>query len=184
MGNFQQHVLYNSLVLLLVANIVIFILTENSFLSIFLVGIFFIIGGIMPDIDLSHSKWETKYLFVIGFPTSITISFLLIVTKKYDLETLIVSEWAIYIALPILVIWFALMGAFWIINKYSTHWGKMHSLVADGVLSYMVFYIALTLELDSILSRYLAIGFGAGYLLHLIIDQAYHIIQCLIVALY
>ena len=68
MGSFKQHMYWNLLVLTCFNTLILTLLVGEYFYTFFFVSILFLIGGIIPDIDLPHKRWFTVMFTGIIIP--------------------------------------------------------------------------------------------------------------------
>jgi membrane-bound metal-dependent hydrolase YbcI (DUF457 family) len=122
-----------------------------------------IFASFMPDLD---SDSGLPYYLIFGFFTIMVGSASLYVTlQAHPTSDRVLIETPV---VTMLLVWFIVGGIF----KYFTHHrGMMHSIPAALIASTCTYLIARSLEQGDYASLMLAVGVGAGYLSHLVLDE-------------
>ena len=124
------------------------------------------VGGILPDIDLKVS-WPSRLLF--GLLGSIAALAWLFANVP---------------RLTVLELWLAAVGIYlvvrypvhWLFHSVTVHRGALHSLAAAVMAALLMAAIASRLlGADAATSWMLALFLGAGYVLHLALDEIYSV---------
>ena len=68
MGSFKQHMLWNALTITVFNTLILTLLVGDFFFTFLFATILFLIGGIIPDIDLPHKRWFTVMFTGIVIP--------------------------------------------------------------------------------------------------------------------
>jgi hypothetical protein len=150
---------------------------DNSFLGIMSGPFTFIVGAVLPDIDLRHSR--AKGLARWGIPIFVgTMSSLVILPVAYSalnaLEpSLQLGNWRylMLMMIPVLVMLLTFVLVL-LVGRLSMHWGKVHSIGAALIFSLVL--LVLVLPVDLLWSLILALCLFSGYVEHLLVDQIYH----------
>ena len=68
MGSFKQHMLWNALTIACFNTVILTFIIGDHFFTFLFATILFLVGGIIPDIDLPHRRWYTTAFTGIIIP--------------------------------------------------------------------------------------------------------------------
>ena len=165
MALFREHLAVGSLVALFGCGALFFtaLLTDPI-----LLGIFFLVVVVMsfaPDLDSDES---TPYRIIFGTFT-IAVTWLSI---DYSLH-LFPNDLQLLISIPcatFLFVWFFVGILF---QAWTRHRGMFHSIPAIGIAALLIYLVARSYLEDDIHVLIFALGAGAGYFTHLLLDELY-----------
>ena len=163
MALFRQHISFGALVAMIgvvLAYYYAYVTDWRLLTVLFLVTVF---ASFLPDLD---SDSGLPFHFIFGTFTLIVGG----ITLWYTLEsgTDNMYELTGKPLLVLILVWFVGGGLF---KRLTHHRGMMHSLPAAGIAALLMFIIARALSEVDMTTLLLALGAGAGYLSHLILDE-------------
>jgi len=143
-------------------------MTEGLFQSFFLVLVPLSVGSTLPDIDS-----DSSVPFTVAFGSLSLVAALVVgaIASEFYGDVLPIVGWALFGG-----------GFFWLVvgggfKKITKHRGMAHSVPAAVLVMLTAFGAAQVLGLSSRQSLAFGASFGAGYLLHLVLDELYSTID-------
>lgn len=125
-----------------------------------------IVGGILPDVDLKYSQPSRTLFTVLGIIAALAWLF-----SHIEMYTA-VELWLI----AIVVFSFIRLPVWWAFHIVAKHRGLMHSVTAAVLSAVMMCTVAWQwLGTSALQSWLLGLFMGAGYLLHLTLDEIYSV---------
>jgi len=68
MPNFKEHLICAAIALAIVEAAILTFLIEDYYITAIFMIIFFLFGSVLPDVDLHHKRWYTKWFVAIVIP--------------------------------------------------------------------------------------------------------------------
>lgn len=166
---FKNHLL-TGLVLLGATQILLYLVLKEVNITYFILSsVFFILGTVLPDIDLQNSKVHKAFRFVL-YPFSFVLGFYFV----YPLINSLNSQISVFLAItfPAVII---LSYEFVISKKGFKHRGFLHSLPAAVLYGFLVFLISMKFNLSLVyLFSLCFLGFF-GWYVHEMTDKIWSI---------
>lgn len=126
------------------------------------------VGGLLPDIDLDHSKISQMVFNVASVAGATFLMFLYINYRTIDPIDAFIA-WAVLI-----FIW--RYGVFGLFSKLTVHRGAVHSVPYMAIISLLfVLFSHHFLQLSALLSWWFGIFLFFGSLVHLLLDELYSV---------
>jgi len=161
MPGFVSHISFGTLL----GGAAVVYLVTNAFLPLslsLLVALAVAIGSFLPDADSDTSLPYHIALTILSCAVGIMTYFYF----RPSIKDVVEIAWRVIVALAVVKF---VIGP--IIKKLTSHRGIWHSIPAAVIATLATFLLLQMIDLNMDARLYIAMGLGAGYLFHLILDE-------------